>query len=334
MRRSLWIIPPLLGIAAYFAAAAKSGSGDVPPLATPGKSQERREAPTRGDVSAALAEFKQEWEVQQKQRASENATLSAAVLRDKILALKRTYEALPEDTDWDTSEDFQARMAAAAHELGRLQGGDAAAWIEGIDPELRFAVMAGWAESDPDAAFKAVTASERRGPCAITTLMELLQKKAGAGNAALALACSEVSWELFRDLPGDPFGENSLEIAVTADAAPWIESGAARALAEQGVRIDNLFTRWAGTDPSHALVAALDWPRSSDSEILKVLGVGLKDSAKCDEIRRSLEGLPPEQFAQAAAAVSKYCKRNTQLGSNLASSYPMLISADSAEPPP
>lgn len=327
MKLHLWLIPPLLGIAAYYAAGGGVGAR-CPQGSEPEEGKVVHESPKRSDVAAALGEFEQEWQALKKETSTEDTRLSAAALRDKIVSLKKALEALPDDSEWPTIEDFRERLAAAARELGKREGGKALAWAESIDPELRLDVMAGWAEADPDAAFEAVVASKRLGPCYGGTLTTLLLGKAAAGNAALAEACDRVPWELFLDMPGDPFADGPLHLPEDADIKPWIESGAARELAEEGMSIPNLFDRWAQVDAPQALEAALGWPRTSEAGIMQVLGVGTKNEAKGDEIRSFLESLPPERFAEVSAAVAKYCERPSLFGDRLASAYPMLISQD------
>ena len=327
MKLHLWLIPPLLGIAAYFAAGAGVGARSSRGSG-PEEGKLVHESPKRSDVAAALGEFEQEWQALKKETSTEDTRLTVTALRDKIVALKKALEALPDDTDWSTIEDFRERLSAAARELGKREGSKALAWAETIDPELRLDVMSGWAEADPDAAFEAVVACKRLGPCHGGTLTTLLLGKAAAGNAALAEACRQVPWELFLDMPGDPFREGPLHLPKEADIKPWIESGAARELAEEGMSIPYLFDRWAQMDAPQALEAALGWPRTSEAGIMQVLGVGTKNEAKRDEIRSFLETLPPERFAEVSAAVTKYCERPSLFGERLASAYPALISRD------
>jgi hypothetical protein len=323
-----WSVPPLLALAGYFAAG--SGQPDANGVVLPTLAAERRAEPLRTDMTAALDEFNREWEATQKQAAAEDATMPVEDLRAKLVKLKQAQDALTEDSDWETASDLHNRLYAAAWELGRRQGAEAIPWIESLDPKLLIAAMDGWAKTDPDAALKAVTASDRRGPCSIETLMKLLQFKAAAGGPALKQACGEVPWELFRDLAVDPFGFNGLEIPDNGDVHPWIESGAARDLAAQGVEITNLFQVWATQDPGSALAQALDWP-GKGTPILNVLGVGLKDPERADQIRSLLEALPPDQFSRVSEAVSKYRERRSFFGDDLVKTFPMLQAAKEEE---
>lgn len=334
MKRYLWGFPPVLWLAGYF--AATSGDKAAPSGPMKFQSERRCQAPDRTDIAEALGEFKETWASLHRQAVSESGALPAAKLRERILELKRACDELPEDSDWETVEDLQIRLAGAVHTLGWLQGKEAAAWLESLDPDfqLRFELMAGWAESDPDGAFQAVLTSSRQGPCSSETLMALLQQKAGAGDAVLNQACRDVPWELFRGVTDDPFDDGSFSLAEGSDLQPWIESSAARELADQGVRIGNLFSRWAERNPDQALAGALDWPRSADSEVMQVLGVGIRDPQMLGEISRSLEALPAKQFARVKEVVAKESERNSQFAERLAASYPMILSSDSEPPPP
>ncbi|WP_265594011.1 hypothetical protein [Haloferula sp. BvORR071] len=295
------------------------------------RTAERGEVAARSDVAAALGEFEKEWDALRKEAGTENGSLPASGLREKIAALKKALAALPGDTEWSTSEDFEQRLAAAAKELGRREGEEAIRWLETIDPQLCFTAMDGWADAEPDAAFEAVVSSQRPVFCEKDAMLRMLQGKAASGNAAFLAACRQVPWELILGAQRDPFDDAALYLDEKQDIEPWLRSGAALELSEQGVRIRNLFDRWAKIDASEAFQAALAWPRSSDSEILGVLGVAINDQVKGDEIRSLLDTLPPEQFRQVAVAVTKYCKRPSTFGERLASNYPMLISEDSGK---
>lgn len=325
-----WSVPPLLALAGYFAAG--SGQPDANGVVLPSLAAERRAEPLRTDIAAALDEFNREWEATQKQAAAEDATMPVEDLRAKLVKLKQAQDALSEESDWETASDLHNRLYAAAWELGRRQGAEAIPWIESLDPKLLVTAVDGWAKTGPDAVFDAVIASNRREPCSLGTLMELLQGKAGAGGAALKQACGEVPWELFRDLPGDPFGFAGLAIPDNGEVHPWIESGAERELAEQGVEITNLFQIWATRDPGSALAQALDWP-GKGTPILNVLGVGLKDPERADQIRSLLEALPADQFSKVSEAVSKYREKRSYFGDDLVKTFPMLQAAKEEEEP-
>ncbi|WP_367873957.1 hypothetical protein [Luteolibacter sp. Populi] len=328
-----WSVPLLLCLAGYFAASAGRPVAQEAAVAT--RAADRRAEAVRSDVAAAIGEFNQEWEAAQKQAAAENAAMSVEDLRAKIVKLKQALDAMTEDTDWEIAGECQQRMFAAAGELGRRQGEEAVQWLKTLDRDLASFAMDGWAKVEPEAAFKAIIASEHRGPCSGATLMELLQGKAGAGSAALKQACGEVPWELFRDVPGaDPFGNNGLEIPKDADVRPWIESGAARELAGQGVGLANLFSLWAKQDTEGALIQSLDWPGPGDSPALFVLGVGLDDPERAEQIRALLEALPAEQLSKVTEAVSKFRERRTQFGDNVVKTFPMLDSTKEGEEEP
>lgn len=327
MRRSLWVIPPLLGIAGYFAAAS-GGNAVGSPAGMMARASERPEPPTRSDVGAVLAELEQTVEARRNQEALELSKFSAEALREEILKLKQRQSVLTKDSDWNTVQRLGNRLYAAAQELGKRQGAEAIAWLQGTAQELSAAAMDGWAEVEPQAAFKAIIASDRRGPCRADTLMSLLQGKAEAGGATLKQACAQVPWELFRDLPGDPFQENDLWIPEDADLQPWLESGAARELAAQGVGLTNLFNLWARRDPRSALIQSLDWPPEAGPQTLFVLGVGLDSPESAERIRAVLEGLPEDQFSKVREAVSKHRETNRSFGNNVVEAFPMLDAAD------
>ena len=131
-------------------------------------------------------------------------------------------------------------------------------------------------------------------------------------------------WELFHYLSEDPFSDNGFWIPEDADVRPWVESGAARELEEQGVSLGNLFSPWARQDPQEALAESLDRPGTEDSPTLFVLGAGFDDPERAKQIRALLEALPAEQFSKVMGVVTKFRERRTQFGDNVVKTFPML----------
>lgn len=321
-----WIIPPVLGLAAYLVSAKQNevaaGGDATKPV------EARREIGTLMDAGLALEEFQKEWEARQKEVKEQTMALSNADLREKILALRKAYLALGENADWGESERLHRLYGDAVRELGKREGGAALAWAMEVEPELRNWVMEGWAKGDPEGAFQAVISSEKLAPCADWTLVELLKGKAAAGDVVLAQACRDVPWELFLDSRTDPFADGILNLAQDEieDARPWIESGAARQLAEEGILIGGLFTKWAELDARGAIENVLDWPRGREVDLLLVLGPGLKDQDKLDELRGLLDELPPEQLERFSDALAgPALRRSGDFAGKLASGYPILV---------
>lgn len=327
MRRSLWVIPPLLGVVGYFAAAS-GRSAVASPAGMAAQASERRALPTRSDVAAAIGEVEQAWEAKQNQEVLELGKASPEALREEILRLKQRLSALAEGGDWSTTEELGRRLYAVAGELGKREGAEAIAWLQRTAPDLAAAAMDRWAAVEPDAAFNAIVASDRRGPCGTLALMTLLQGKAEAGSSSLKQACEQVPWELFRDLPGDPFRDNELWIPEDGDLMPWLESGAARELAAQGVALTNLFNLWAKRDPRSALIQSLDWPAEVGPQTRFVFGVGLENPESAEQIRTVLEALPEDQFSKVREVVSKHREKDPTFGDNVVKAFPMLDAAD------
>ncbi|MCW1916307.1 hypothetical protein OJ996_22145 [Luteolibacter sp. GHJ8] len=320
-----WIIPPVLGFAAYLLSAEQDGAagGDAVQAA-----ETRRGTGTRTDAGVAVEEFQQEWAARKKEVEAQTLALSNEALREKILVLRKAFLALGDNAEWGETEQLHRLLGDAVRELGKREGAAALAWAVEISPELRVWVMEGWAKGDPEGAFQAVIQSEKLAPCSDWTLVELLKGKAAAGDAVLAQACRDVPWELFLDSRSDPFADGMLNLSQDEieDARPWIESGAARQLAEEGILIGGLFTKWSEMDARGAMENVLDWPGGREADMLLVLGPGLKDQGKLDELRGLLEELPPEQLERFSAALEGPALRNARgFVSGLRKGFPILV---------
>ncbi len=329
MKKSLWLLPPLLAWIGF--AVARLGhpsQGDVP---TSHHAQNRRETSARTDVSRAIAEFQEEWSFLQRSQEDRIEELSNADLRAELLRLLQIRKGFTDDTDWETTESSSERIFALAAELGRRERSAALKWVEETAPDLRGAVMAGWAEADPDAAFQAVVTSTRNEPCDLGTLKELLQRRAEQGNDALKRACLEVPWELFRFRLSDPFSQG-ISLSDDDAVAPWIESGAARALAQEGVHIDNLFYLWGRHDPEAALEAWEDWPNRGESDfpMTSILAGGRSDPAQRERVQHALEALPPERLEKIITGMERLGGRNPAYAKTLLSLFPILENSHSA----
>jgi len=326
MGRFVWLIPPLLGLAAYSIVRPAYQRSHVEEAAS--YSDGARDERPRPGAAEAFADFTAEWEELKRAGQLEVLGLDTAGLRSRLLDLRRMIGALPEDAEWSLSQDLIRQSEEVATELGRRQGALAWKWILETAPGQRREVMAGWAEVDPSAALSAVIASERREPCDISTLAKLLQSQAALGNSALLTACGEVPWELFA-YPSDPFREGSIvELPEGADITPWLEGGAAFSLAKDGVQIGNLFKAWAIHDPGRALSEWEAWPdKTPNASAIRVTGIlsaGMSSKADLQKIRTALENLPPDESAKVAAKLAEYRDINPPFARKLSDLYPLL----------
>jgi hypothetical protein len=236
-----------------------------------------------------------------------------------------------QETPWDLVESAEVKIRRVACELGKRLKQEGLDWVLAKCPDSARTAMDGIAEVDPSLAFGLVVASERPNPCFTETLMKLLQHQAEQGPAALGKACTAVTWELFY-AKDDPF-EAPFEIPDGADVAPWVESGAALALAKDGVEIPNFFDRWAAHDPARALSAWENWPdtgvNSPTFRVSAILGAGRTSNEVASRITAGLEQLPPGEFEKITAMLEVLKKINRPAAAELESLYPILVPTDS-----
>lgn len=329
MRKSYWLIPPLLGTVAFVTLR----EFDRVDTTVGGASlvQTKREDRARTGVAEAFAGFDQELEELRRAEEAGLAMMGVDDLKLQILALKEKMDGFHSETPWSLVESTEAKIRRAAFELGKRMKQEGLDWVHAHAPDLAHSTMDGIAEVDPDLALALVSASGQLNPCSTGTLMRLLQQQAEQGPAALGKACAEVPWELFY-AKDDPF-DGGFEIPENADVEPWIESGAALALAKDGVEIPDLFYRWANHDPAQALSAWEDWPdigqNSSIFRVSAILHAGQANSEASSRITAGLERLPPTELEKLAAKLAAFKEINGPAATGLQKLYPILAPTES-----
>ena len=324
-------MPPLLGAAA-FVTLREVDRAEIKDTSTP-IAQAKRGDPTRAGVAETFASLDQEFEEQRRTEELDLATMGADDLKLQILALKQRMDGFDQETPWHLVESVEVKIRRAACELGKRLKQEGLDWVLAKCPDSARSAMDGIAEVDSSLAFGLVVASERTNPCFKETLMKLLQHHAEQGPAILGKACTAVPWELFY-AKDDPFeAPFDFEIPDGADVAPWVESGAALALANEGVEIPNFFDRWAAHDPARALSAWEDWPdsgvNSSTFRVSAILGAGRTSNEVASRITAGLEQLPPGELEKITAKLEVLKKINRPAAAELEALYPILVPKDS-----
>lgn len=336
MGKLLWLVPPLLGGMSF---VVFRSLGLRNPIAEAGPVESTRVEPATNhaaDVGSLLEDFQATWNGIQRSESLSILGLDSATLRSRLLELKKKFDGLPEDTDWDIHERMATQLISMARELGKRQRAEAFEWILKECPDLGLATMSGWAESDPGSAFDAVISTGDQLPCDTPTLMKLLDHQADQGGQALLEACRKVPWELlyYRQTgflgSDDPFGP-AMELPEGADVAAWINSGSLTELASLGVDIDNVFSTWAKQDPAEALanrgtIPDLE-PRAPGRRIAQILQPGTESPESLEAIRQALLALPPEELQKVSRELFTTpgaSRLNPGYAAKIAELYPML----------
>ncbi|QJE94402.1 hypothetical protein [Luteolibacter luteus] len=326
----IWLLPPFLAVAAYFAGRANSAdpSGSNAAMTADAHQDMAREKPIK-DFAAELERLNQEWRLEDEMQTVNPSTtftkFNGEQLRARIEALMKSREAGEDSRDWDQMRADEENLDKAIHDLAIQEKKEALDWINEHFPAYRKALMQAWAAADPDGALQAVIGSKRKPPCSYDTLSELLQDLATQSPAALREACDQVPWELFSntDADEDPFGGLSgISIPHGTDPRPWIETGVAEELARKGVSINGLFSEWARLDPAGALARVEDWPDPNfpaSTRLGDLLWTGIGDKQRAAKISELLEKLPAESLAKMAVIASE----NT-VHDELVEAYPIL----------
>jgi hypothetical protein len=336
MGRLIWLLPPLLGLLAF--GVFRSLGGPRPAAEPAVAAVDPGSLPTddQRDVAGLLEEFETEWSALERSEKLAVLGLDSAALRARLLELKKKFDTLPDDTDWDVRVRMIESLKSMARELGKRQQGEAWLWILETMPDLRTATTGGWAESGPDAALEAVIACARPMPCEVETLMKLLQHQADQSEAALTAACAAVSWDLFLEEPmnpfsGDPFGE-AFTFPRDGDLRPWLHSGVLEKLAREGVEVRNVYATWARQDPADAL-ARLDsfpdlLPPEPGRRIGEILQAGTDQPQHHEAIRAALVKLPPADLTEIVNRLGEYHQFQPEHANQLMRLYPMLVAPD------
>lgn len=320
------LLPPLLGVTGFVIGREMTRQAPVVSGVVQKKESEQARLLTYQDLQRDLENLREERNRQDDREAEEIGSLSPAALRAKIEGLLKKAGSFNDDTDWPIVEATETALFRAIFELGKKDGEAALRWIEEKSPGHRGQVTAGWSEADPDAALRAVLLSKRKPPCFPETLMSLLQHRASDGAMALREACEEVPWELVLANIQDPFREG-LQLPSGADVRPWIESGAAEAMARDGIAIPGLFTEWAAVDPDQALERVQSWedPRNPFPMLVHdLLRAGVDREDRQESISRALEALTHEQLTRIAAGLTEFGERSPGRQRQLLELYPIL----------
>lgn len=327
MKRRYWLAPPLFAIVGYL-------SGDAvlpakPAAETPAANAGARLPRPQLTVEQALEAYSEEMPgFREDYTPLEEEGLKQLILNVRELAgrLKR------EDEDFEaTSEYLQFQFHDLINVLTERRKGEAYEWILQNAPELRLLAMDAWAQVEPGPAWQAIISSKIRPPCDIYTVTMILRAKAKARDSGLRQACMEVPWELFRycDFEEMPFRAeyirtvHELSIEYGDDPTPWIESGAARALAEQGMPIGGFFEAWSRKEPVAALQAWSEWPATAASDY-EIVGIFTAKQEQAAELIAAIQGFTPEQRERAAKGISSYLQLNPHQADFFEAFFPAL----------
>jgi hypothetical protein len=313
MKRRSWLVPPALALAGYFSAdTVLPASPDEGAAKTSGGTRAARPKVT---IEQALEASSEEWYANAPDRGELEAKATVDELKRRIRELTKAIAELnPDDDSYANYEFLHFQCHDVVGELIKRQKAEGYGWIEENVPELRLVAMDAWRMAEPGAAWQAIISSKRVPPCDIATVTMMLREKAKAKDGGLKQACLEVPWDLFRNYDFNEFHfraeyrdtGNALSVGFSDDRSYWLESGAALALAEQGMELEGFFRDWASTDPVAALRAWVDWPDAGtySHEIVDILYRSQPEATQ--EISAAIESLSAAQRQRAVAGVEVF----------------------------
>jgi hypothetical protein len=314
MGKLAWCVPPILGFLAFAAMKARTPAAEV--------DSETLVAAEVSLVHAAPSEVVSAVErAEHEQKAA--AAASARIFPDDDEALKAEFVKFRQrllsfhaSKNWPAYNSHYERYHQMGLELGRRLGTDAKAWILEVEPACLVWVMEGWAETDPTGAFQELAGSDRHRPCSEELLIKLIEaQKDGAGMKA---AVHEVPWHLFDGMVYHPSLDGSTtegreaHLPQDANFGDWIESGAARAMAENGVQFRLFFFQWAKQDPGQALAHWETWPderpQAAKARLIEILQATSQDDALVARVRAAWEKMPAEEQDEISGVFEDYRK--------------------------
>lgn len=252
------------------------------------------------------------------------ADLAAGYLKERILVLKQKLEAA-DNEDWEANRILFREMVEAVRRLGE-EGSIHLGWMREHYPEGIPYFVDAWAGKDPSAVLNYIASSEGPAPCAQETLMKLLNRLGTEQPDSFLAMVEKVPWEkfLFSD---EPFG-GGLRIESKADVDRWVDSGAARALLEQGVEIKGLYWYWSQQDPVASMQAWNEWgdPASDASmgALHEILKAQIKDPEKAAALNESLSQLDEASLVRMKTAWGNLEKKRTWAANEIRKSIPLL----------
>ena len=331
MKRRYWLVPPALALAGYFLAdTVLPASLDEGAAKTSGGTRAARPKVT---IEQALEASSEEWYANAPGRGELEAKATVDELKRRIRELTKAIAELnPDDDSYANYGFLRFQCYDVIGELIRRQKSEGYRWIGENVPELRLAAMDAWRMAEPEAAWQAIISSERVPPCDIATVTMMLREKAKAKDGGLKQACLEVPWDLFRYCDFDEFHFRAEYMTVTRDLSIdssddptfWIESGAALALAEQGMEIAGLFRNWASKDPVAALRAWADWSASDiyRNGIVDILYQS--ETRGTEEVIAAIDDLSPERRRRVVEALQNFLSCNPGSSDSIETFLPAL----------
>jgi hypothetical protein len=319
MNKAFWLIPPVLGAVAFWIGAARAEPASAGKLARisnrgAGEATETRGASSGRSLEDFATAYQQAWSEQSRREKQKLAACSAEELQAMIL---RLHEKLtPHDGVTLGNDDDGEALTEAVKRLGALMKGAGLDWVLKNAPKLKEEVMDGWAEADPAGAFQRVADSTTLNPCSATTLMSLLQGFGDQDPAALKAAYAKVKWELFSKTndPFAPSGGSPFELRPEMSVRPWVDSGVALAMKQDGVPLYNLLNRWAAESPDEALA---QWQAGTGlaagdpaKTLIEMLAVRPGEEGDATKMQAALARLGPDQLERASRIVTEFADSN------------------------
>lgn len=320
----LWFLPLPVGVAAYVLTSAGSSAVKAAPEISraDGARKERTDYAIvqLSDFEKGIRE--EEARFSKLRLDPQSAGLTAEELKEQILGLKQKLEA---SEDWETNQLLFRKLVDAVRRLGE-EGDIHLGWMREHHPDGLPYFVDAWAGKDPHAVLNYIASSEGPAPCAKETLMTLLDRLGKEQPESFLAMVKKVPWEKFL-FTSEPFGDG-LRIDSEADVNRWVESGAARALLEQGVEIDGLYGLWSQQDPVASMRAWNEWgDPSSDASVgalHEILKAQIKDPEKTAALNESLSQLDEASLARMKTAWGNLEKKRTWAANEIRKSIPLL----------
>ena len=321
----IWGIPLPIGLAAYLWTASHAVA---PRQEAPGQQTTARERAPRRDITSAdgidrmFAEIQIAGQARDEAGLKELSGLSEAELKEEIAALIKLLTTPGNEPDPFGDNSAYMRLIAAGEALGAKAGFAGVSWMEGNypdEPMLYQSCVSGWAEAEPEAVFRYICDSKTANPSSPATLMQLLKRYAD-NPSNFRHQVERVPWELFTNLTVmDPFSQGVY--LPDEDVGIWIESGAARSLAEQGFQFADLFSRWAAADLPAAIAGWSDWTTTGNDKYSQPLAEILSQQFPLTDGPETLTAELGKMDTETAAKFREEFTRMNENVPNLAARY-------------
>ncbi|HVJ44755.1 MAG TPA: hypothetical protein VM511_00105, partial [Luteolibacter sp.] len=204
----IWLIPIVVGAAAYWRAEAMHRIGDRAEIAgrsTGGVRGTERRFRNAAELDVELKRLRSEAHERQQRALDQVPLMGLEELKEELLSLDARIKQAEIAGDFEKGSKLRGRWFSVVDELGAKGGEAEAVWLLANCSQAMKDFIDAWAEAKPEEALHYIERSNLPGICETRTVMKMLDRLAKADPKKLKSAVGRVPWDLLVFEEGDPF---------------------------------------------------------------------------------------------------------------------------------